>query len=160
VMLADSMDTRRGAKTDRANSTLCMLAEYILQLRNSANGQQDEVLPPGTKKRKLGGGDGAALPEVRGTVLFSGPDTSFSIPVRKKLKLEGLNGGLRGVDPTGNAEMSIGWDSIGIFHFPVSEFDTERRARRANLVFRTRFLSACSRQGQATAQLRGYSQAT
>jgi hypothetical protein len=159
-MLADSRAAKRGEKSDRANSkTLYRLAEYILQLRSSANGQQAELHQPGSKKRKLGGGDEAALPEVGGSVLFTGPDTSFSIPVRKKLRLEGLNGGLRGVDPTGNAEMSISWDSIGILPFPVSNCDTKGRLRQTNLALRTRFLFACARKGQAAAQLCGHSQA-
>jgi hypothetical protein len=119
-MLADSRAAKGGERSDRANSaTLYKLAEYILQLRSTANGQHPEPHQPGSKKRKLGGDDKAALPEVGGAVLFTGPDTSFSIPVRKKLRLEGLNDGLRGVDPAGNAEMSIGWDTIGILFFHI-----------------------------------------
>ena len=91
------------------------LAGYVLDLKQLANGEEKDTLAPGSKKRKFPGNDGASLPEVGGRVLFSGQETSFSIPVRKKLKLEGMNGGLRGVDTTGNTEMSIGWDNIGEF---------------------------------------------
>jgi len=64
-----------------------------------------------TKKRKLDG-DGATL---GGTVLFDFKDISFSVPVRKKLRLEGLIGGIRGSDAQGNTEVNLGWESMGTF---------------------------------------------
>ena len=62
-----------------------------------------------SKKRKL---DGEGV--VGGTVLFDFRDLSFSVPVRKKLRLEGLHGGIRALDAQGNAEVNISWESIGM----------------------------------------------
>jgi hypothetical protein len=47
-------------------------------------------------------------------VLFDYRDISFSVPVRKKLRLEGLIGGIRGSDAQGNAEVNLTWETIGM----------------------------------------------
>jgi hypothetical protein len=100
--------------TDRSPfdaSTLKNLANYVLKLKTTAasNAGTADGDAPASKKRKLGG-DSA---DIGGSVLFTLPDTSFSIPVRKKLRLEGLNGGLRGLDAGGNIEASLSWDAVG-----------------------------------------------
>jgi hypothetical protein len=61
----------------------------------------------------LGVSDGQTLPELGGSLIFSVPDVSFSVPVRKKLRLEGVHGGVRGLDPAGNIEVSMAWNVIG-----------------------------------------------
>lgn len=53
------------------------------------------------------------MPELGGNLIFNIPDISFSIPIRKKLKLEGVNGGIRGLDASGNMEVSIAWSAMG-----------------------------------------------
>jgi hypothetical protein len=55
-------------------------------------------------------------------VLFDYRDISFSVPVRKKLRLEGLIGGIRGSDAQGNAEVNLSWETIGMFNSKPNRF--------------------------------------
>lgn len=72
-----------------------------------------------SKKRKI---EGQVLPDISGGLLFSLPDVSFSVPVRKKLKLEGVNGGVRGIDAKGNTEVTVAWNAIDhVFCLPVPD---------------------------------------
>jgi hypothetical protein len=67
------------------------------------------------KKRKLEASASQGVDVgVAGEVLFAYPETSFSVPVRKKLRLEGLGAGLRAVDLAGKVEASMSWEAIGI----------------------------------------------
>jgi hypothetical protein len=94
--------------------TILQLANYVTSLKRlAAQSQVPDAENGASKKRKLVSGDSQILPEIGGSLLFSIPDISFSVPVRKKLKLEGVNGGIRGLDAAGNMEVSVAWSTIG-----------------------------------------------
>lgn len=86
-------------------TTLDSLAKYVISLKATPTNRASSP----TKKRKLEEDSNG----VGGSVLFDFKDISFSVPVRKKLRLEGLRGGIKAVDASGNAEVNIAWDSIG-----------------------------------------------
>jgi hypothetical protein len=94
------------------------LTSYVLRIKSSGGISLPEH---SSKKRKLGGAETPGQ-NVEGSILFSYPDTSFSVPVRKKLRLEGLNGGVRGVDASGKMEASMAWDAMGMTPNQVDGF--------------------------------------
>jgi len=87
-------------------STLINLANYVTSLKSQTGGSE-----PNSKKRKL---ESQILPKVDDTIVFAIADVSFSIPVRKKLRLQGLNGAIRALDASGNTEALVTWESIGM----------------------------------------------
>jgi Histone chaperone Rttp106-like len=100
------------------NQTLVRVAEYVTSLKaRAAEANTQDEGNNASKKRKLATADGQTLPELGGNLIFSIPDISFSIPVRKKLKLEGVNGGIRGLDASGNMEVTMAWSAIGTCDF-------------------------------------------
>jgi hypothetical protein len=103
------------------------ISTYILALPGAqttlVNGE------PTGKKRKLENGHAAAGKSITGTwadaatrAVWRAPDTSFSIPQRKKLGLEmvkgagGGKGGIRGMGATGEVEFGVAWGDVGMLN--------------------------------------------
>lgn len=90
-----------------------------------------ESTEPASKKRKLNepapiqNGTSEAIPAWRGPageIFYSGDDTSFSLPARKKLRYEftrttpnSVDGGIRTLDGKGEVQSGVDWKDIGGF---------------------------------------------
>jgi len=108
------------------------LSNYVLSVKEAQSAPSKTVSGPTTKKRKFEDGgttkesssEGWAGQSVRADHTI--PDISFSIPQRKKLRLEWVEssssdlekGGIRGADAAGNIEFGMSWKDIGM-HCPL-----------------------------------------
>ena len=79
----------------------------------------DNTAPAG-KKRKLDvpagnnhTGSGQAWANRTARAAYAMPDVSFSIPVRKKMRLEWVPEGLRAVNSEGVVDFGVAWADIG-----------------------------------------------
>jgi hypothetical protein len=111
------------------------LSNYVLALKQVQVTPSEPTTVPQSKKRKLeetvaanGSAAGWADRSVRAD--FTAPDISFSVPQRKKLRLEWVasssgdpqKGGIRAVDAGGDIEFGVAWKDIGMFmRFPLCE---------------------------------------
>jgi hypothetical protein len=114
-------------------SLLHELSNYVLALKHT---QQEttisEVVTSQSKKRKLddtavanSSAAGWADQSIRAD--YTAPDISFSIPQRKKLRLEWIDsassdlakGGIRAADASGSVEFGVSWKDIGRWPKPV-----------------------------------------
>ncbi|KAF2418241.1 Rtt106-domain-containing protein [Tothia fuscella] len=110
------------------------LSQYVLHLKQAQNAPlTTDVVTSQSKKRKFedstnGSTNGWASQSVKPD--YAAPDTSFSIPQRKKLRLEWIGsdgsdlakGGIRAADAEGNVEFGISWKDLDqIFCLPVPE---------------------------------------
>ena len=99
------------------------IASYVSGLKNAQPPAGEETASQASKKRKIDGSaasagsasgawaDRSARPD------FVAPDVSFSIPQRKKLRLECIgskSGGLRAVSAAGDLEFGLSWENIGL----------------------------------------------
>jgi len=116
------------------------LAVYIIRLQHeikdlkrklgdtSTNGIHPPEDGPPSKKRKFperngqqqnGGGSSPHMAWRTANASFVAKEISFSVPVRKKLTLEvieGVEGGMRGVNTTsGDMEVGMAWKDVGEF---------------------------------------------
>lgn len=126
------MDLKKHKLTTTVDPTLVSdLSKYITSLRNTldSNGTPQQTIAPSladtqSKKRKLE--DGSATNGSSNTQGWADlsrqadhvvGDVSFSIPQRKKLKLEwvsGTQGGARALGADGGVEFGCGWGDIGM----------------------------------------------
>jgi hypothetical protein len=130
--------------TAATGETLAALAGYIGSLRSASRGivvgngpTPASPSDPASKKRKLqhattaGGGGGGVDPAAGARHLYIA-DTSFSAPVRKKLRLIGTDGGIAGLagipaaangaPPPDHAEAVLAWGDVGwLFCLPVPD---------------------------------------
>jgi hypothetical protein len=97
------------------------ISTYVLSLKRSLTSPQDvDNIAPANKKRKLdvpasnnGTGGGRAWADKTTRVACTMPDVSFSVPMRKKMRLEWVPGGLRAVNGEGEIDFGVAWPDIG-----------------------------------------------
>ncbi|KAF1983043.1 Rtt106-domain-containing protein [Aulographum hederae CBS 113979] len=112
------------------------LANYIIDLRERipTSFAPNGIQLTGPRKRRFeesaNGADTPGWADAATKAVFSVPDVSFSIPQRKKLRLEWVaadkkdvdKGGIRAVDANGKVEFGVSWKDIDqIFCLPVPE---------------------------------------
>ena len=115
--------TTRAIKAQNPYSTPLFhnISTYVLSLKRSLTLPQNvDNVAPASKKRKLdvpasnngtSGGQGWADKTTRAA--YAMPDVSFSVPVRKKMRLEWVPGGLRAVNGEGEIDFGVAWANIG-----------------------------------------------
>ena len=97
------------------------ISTYILSLKRSLTLLQDvDNVAPANKKRKLdvpasnnGTSGSQAWAEKTTRAVRAMPDVSFSVPMRKKMRLEWVLGGLRAVISEGEIDFGVTWSDIG-----------------------------------------------
>jgi hypothetical protein len=97
------------------------ISTYVLSLKRSLTSTQDiDIVAPANKKRKLdvpasnnGTSGGQVWADKTTRVACAMPDVSFSVPVRKKMRLEWVPGGLRAVNGEGKIDFGVAWTNIG-----------------------------------------------
>jgi len=91
---------------------------YVLSLKRSLTSSQDiDSTAPAGKKRKLAGnnhtGSGQAWANRTARAAYAMPDVVFVTPVRKKMRLEWVPGGLRAMNSEGEVDFGVAWADIG-----------------------------------------------
>lgn len=97
------------------------ISTYVLSLKRSLTSPQDvNNVAPASKKRKLdvptsnnGTGGSQIWADKSTRSAYAMPDVSFSIPVRKKMRLEWVPAGLRSVNGEGEIDFGVAWADIG-----------------------------------------------
>jgi hypothetical protein len=97
------------------------ISTYVLSLKRSLTSSQDvNNVAPASKKRKLdvptsvnGISDCQVWADKATRAVHAMPDVSFSVPVRKKMRLEWVPGGLRAVNNEGEIDFGVAWVDIG-----------------------------------------------